>query len=280
MSFSTAPSFHVEPFRIGAVLGRSVEIFLNRYFVFAAIALIFFMPGIVAQYAFGAWSAPVSPKLSDLQRLLTPILITSPLSLIGVSTLIVLSMQRLNGDSTDVGAAFHQALGRFFPVLGIVLLLMALIMVISVTAGIVGGVAVGLVLALSHAPDSYSMLIRVAVAVPIFVLVMMVACMFVVAMPACLTERLGVWASLQRSRELTEGQRWRILGLLTIVGLPSMLLEFAGEGLSPLVLSICNLAFILLWSPFVAALMTVIFHDLRLALEGEGVIGGRTARID
>ena len=40
--------------------------------------------------------------------------------------------------------------------------------------------------------------------------------MWSVAAPAMVTERLGVMASLGRSRALTKGSRWRIFGLLTV----------------------------------------------------------------
>src|SRR5208337_5686367 len=46
MSHSIAPPIGAEPFRIGAVLGKSVRVFLARFVVFVAIALIFLLPGV------------------------------------------------------------------------------------------------------------------------------------------------------------------------------------------------------------------------------------------
>jgi hypothetical protein len=43
-------------------------------------------------------------------------------------------------------------------------------------------------------------------------------CMFYVATTAVVIERLGVWAALKRSIELTRGHRIEIFGLLVILG--------------------------------------------------------------
>lgn len=45
-----------------------------------------------------------------------------------------------------------------------------------------------------------------------------------VAAPAVVAERKGVFGSLERSKDLTEGNRWRIFALILIYGLVSMLI--------------------------------------------------------
>jgi hypothetical protein len=47
----------------------------------------------------------------------------------------------------------------------------------------------------------------------------MISLAFYVAMPACAVEELTPLAAISRSRFLTRGQRWRLFGLLIIVGL-------------------------------------------------------------
>src|SRR5262249_56873998 len=42
-----------------------------------------------------------------------------------------------------------------------------------------------------------------------------------VVLPACIVEQLGAWTSLRRSRELTRGHRWKVLGLTVLLLVPS-----------------------------------------------------------
>jgi hypothetical protein len=74
----------------------------------------------------------------------------------------------------------------------------------------------------------------------------MVALAFQVATTACVVEGLSLEAALNRSRFLTRGQRWRLLGLLLIVlvitfglqivlGLVKMMLGIGVAGTSPIV---------------------------------------------
>ena len=44
-----------------------------------------------------------------------------------------------------------------------------------------------------------------------------------VATPACVVEKLGVSASMDRSAQLTKGQRWKILGKALLVLIPGIL---------------------------------------------------------
>jgi len=277
VSVSTPPSFRTEPFHISAVLGKSVKIYLDLFVVFVVIALIFLLPGAVTQFAFGAWPAPVSPKpgaAPDLTGVWASLLINVLLQIVGGSTLILLSFQKLNGEAGDVGAAFRRALSRFFPVLGIFLLVW-LFIVIGIAVGIVVGMA--FYLARSHftptvSAEAFSMIGFALAFVLASVLLIILACMFSVATQASLAESLGPWASMQRSRKLSKGERWRIFGLLLIAFLPMFVLVFAstsnGAGIvSPTALSLGGLVVNLLWMPFSAAFSAVLFHDLRLAKE-------------
>jgi uncharacterized membrane protein len=58
----------------------------------------------------------------------------------------------------------------------------------------------------------------------LFVPGLVVACMFLVTTPACVSDQLGPIASLSRSRQLTKGYRWQVLGLLLIIyGVPTII---------------------------------------------------------
>ena len=101
------------------------------------------------------------------------------------------------------------------------------------------------------------------------------------ATPACVVERAGPFRSLARSRALTKGHRWKIVGLLlvtvlggiiigAIVGATSgAILALIGVGGLRAVLSAAmGLIWNSVWSAFFAVLTVVAYHDLRVAKEG------------
>jgi hypothetical protein len=101
------------------------------------------------------------------------------------------------------------------------------------------------------------------------------------ATPACVVERVGPFRSLARSRALTKGHRWKIVGLLlvtvlggiiigAIVGATSgAILALIGVGGLRAVLSAAmGLIWNSVWSAFFAVLTVVAYHDLRVAKEG------------
>ena len=59
----------------------------------------------------------------------------------------------------------------------------------------------------------------------------MLAVWWAVALPALLRENLGVTEAMERSKEMTAGNRWRIFGLMVVMFVPFMILIFALGGL-------------------------------------------------
>jgi hypothetical protein len=96
---------------------------------------------------------------------------------------------------------------------------------------------------------------------------------WLVAMPACVVESLGVSDSLKRSSELTMGHRWKLFGMLAVwfvldaivddridtataalaTGLPAAAVHAIWSGI---------------WGAFYAIFGVVAYHDLRVAKEG------------
>lgn len=54
----------------------------------------------------------------------------------------------------------------------------------------------------------------------------MIYCATVVAVPALIEERRGIYESVQRSRALTRGSRWSIFGLLVLFAIFTMVVQF------------------------------------------------------
>ena len=101
------------------------------------------------------------------------------------------------------------------------------------------------------------------------------------AIPACVVERAGPFRSLARSRALTKGHRWKILGLLlvtvlggviigAIVGATSgaILALIGAGGLRSALSTAIGLIWEAVWLASFAVLTVVTYHDLRVAKEG------------
>lgn len=99
-----------------------------------------------------------------------------------------------------------------------------------------------------------------------------VAAVLAVAFPVCVIEQLRPFASLRRSRALTKGNRWKILGiylLLTIVGLAVTGIAWViARGAGGLIGGFVGVIMRIVLDAFSAVLITVVYHDLRAAREG------------
>ena len=104
-----------------------------------------------------------------------------------------------------------------------------------------------------------------------------------VAFPAVVSERAGPFSAISRSWELTRGHWWRTFGTLLVVGLLSFVIYFAIGG----VLGACdrddsdmsevavaaltvtlNIVLFAIMYPLWAAVITVLYYDLRVRNEG------------
>lgn len=113
-----------------------------------------------------------------------------------------------------------------------------------------------------------------------------IALMLCVAIPVVMVERPGVLAALSRSRELTKGSRWPLFGLFLVtmlfitvvqfvvaVPLDSLLFSDAltftiGVTAGAIIGAIASLAVQLFTTVFIAVVIGVAYHDLRVAKEG------------
>jgi hypothetical protein len=101
---------------------------------------------------------------------------------------------------------------------------------------------------------------------------LIIICMYAVALPACVIERIGPIKSMSRSALLTKGNRWRILEVIALlslgfgfVGLVGLLAKQAGGPISP------RLACLPIWAvitSFSSVTIAVLYARLRTASEG------------
>jgi hypothetical protein len=116
-----------------------------------------------------------------------------------------------------------------------------------------------------------------AAAVLLVVPAFLVMPMFLVVAPAIVIERLGPWAGVRRSVQLTRVRYGANLGAAMLIAIASTLLTLALSGLG-LAFSffsfgwifdvICRAASSLVTEPFVAAAATLVYFDLRIRAEG------------
>jgi hypothetical protein len=96
-----------------------------------------------------------------------------------------------------------------------------------------------------------------------------------VVLPACIVEQLGPWTSLYRSRELTEGHRWKVFGLvvLLLIGsfVSSVVEPWVTAATSAVVGVVGALMWTGIWTAFTAIITIVTYHDLRVVKEGTDI---------
>jgi hypothetical protein len=230
-------------FRVGDVLSRAWNIFSGNLAFFLGItsliylAIIVAVGGFVAIFFLAGASADVG-WLAGIGIFLAVILFLS-LNTIAEAVLLFGAFQVLRGQSIRVGEALQRAFARFFPLIGLGILWSL-------------GIMIGMVLLI----------------VPGVILL----CMWAVAVPACVVEGLGPTASMSRSADLSKGYRWKILGLLLLLGvinavggkLIEVILGLAGDWLS----SIGSLIWFVAWNAYWNCVLIMIYHDLRVAKEG------------
>jgi uncharacterized membrane protein len=98
-----------------------------------------------------------------------------------------------------------------------------------------------------------------------------VFCMLYVAVPVCVIEKPGIFASLDRSAKLTKGCRWQIFGLLALLTIVSIIAQIVLKvliGVLTIWGQLLNFGWLVIATSFGAVLVAVVYHDLRMSKEG------------
>jgi hypothetical protein len=221
-------------FRIGMAFSRTFTLLRRNFPIYFAIGAVAAAPALLFQKA-GALLSDDTGAWAMLGGLL--MLLLGPIT---QAITLHVAFQDMRGRPVSLIEAVRAAFGRLLPLIGL-----------FICMGL--AIAVGALLFI----------------VPALVLMTM----WYVAISACIVERLGVFASMERSSALTKGHRWAIFGtwlLLLITGaiLASVLESVLGLSGSAGVVKAGSLA----WSGFLTAFGTVfsvvVYHDLRVAKEG------------
>jgi MFS family permease len=222
-------------FRVGQILNRTFSVLSRNLLPFCVVTAIAYLPNLLILERNQA-GVPQG-------RVIAMVFIGAVLSLIlsALSQAIVLfgAFEDMRGRPVDMIASLKVGLSRFFPVIGVALL-------------------VGLLTGLSF----------ILLVFPAFI----VMSMLFVAMPACIVERLGPVKSLGRSSILTKGLRWKVFGLWLVMFLVTAvgggMLGGIGYATGPIVGGLLKLVWGSLAGAFNAIMVVVAYHDLRVVKEG------------
>jgi hypothetical protein len=234
----------IRGFSFGTVVSGSFAVFFRNLIPFLFFAFLLTVPGLLYDLYVPEAAEPrggLGISLRDVIGIVVDIVCSTLLG----ATLVYGTVQELRGRHASLLASIGQGLRVILPALGV-----------GLVAGI--GIAIGLVLLI----------------VPGLVLLTI----WWVAMPATVVERLGTFASLGRSLQLTRGFRWPIFGIVLLFGVLTVLILFLlGVLLTPMLLrgNLDPVTFIIIvWaaaaviSAFTSVLAGVGYFTLRVEKEG------------
>jgi hypothetical protein len=263
-----------EKLRLGKVINNTVS-FIGRNLIFSLVvgALFFVLPALLASLGVFSYlsrlpSIACGGQWAPEAFMLASGLLATALNFVGYAVLSRATIDGIKGDRPSVGGSIQAALRYSLPIVGI-----------------------GFAIYLAVFFASYAML-RTGLLTPseaLAALAVLVAPFIPwglrtsVAVPVAILERLGVRASMLRSRALTKGHRWPIVGLFLIVitlfvvrqvGL-ALAVVFVLTALTPVSAFIVGslldaLVWAMIWMPASIAI-TVTYMELRRIKEGASV---------
>jgi hypothetical protein len=261
------PSFIERDFRVGDVFSKTFAVLSRNVLRFAIVAGITSLPAL--------WVTPRFWLLVGLPLALMVGAVTQAAILHGI-------IEDLRGRRASLISSVWFTGPRILAVLGAALSVIGALVAVAV----VGVMIEYAITVQSRGPNPLS--------IPSIMLLIIVVCVIIVgailymrwlvAVPACVLERLGPWKCLQRSAQLTKGHRWKLFGMMMALSVPAATgraLAFAlpvsvamGGGLPLLpvgaaaLVALIHLTWNALYGAFSAALIAVTYHHLRVAKDG------------
>jgi hypothetical protein len=251
-------------FRVGDVMSRAWRLFTGNLLFFLAVPFVIYVITFVSALVFGflfvfAGIGTGSVALVVVGVALAVILVLS-LNLIGQGVLLLGAFQRLRGQTIRVGVAVQRVLHRFVPLVGLGILWF---LAVAVTTGVSFAILSGLAAVIG----GWAFALTPVFFVPPTILFIMWA----VIVPACIVEEFGPVGSMSRSAELTKGFRWKIFGIVLLLGFVlvvasalQLALTFASQALG----TVFSVVWSVLWIAYLSCTIIMIYHDLRVAKEG------------
>jgi len=232
-------------FSIGRVIGDSIGIYARNFVSFSVLALVIGLLDLLVDIFYVAPAQAAALGQVDFVPIAVGFLVATLTSSLTQATIIYGTLQDLRGSRAGIGDCISRGLASIIPV---------------IVASIIMSVAVGLASLLLIIPGIILTLI------------------WWVYVPVIVVEGKSITDSFGRSRDLTRGHRWAILGLVIIVIVLSVAVGYlitvvstvvgAGADLTP---SILNYVATSLIAAFGAVLVAVGYYYLRVEKEGVDV---------
>jgi hypothetical protein len=225
-------SYRPARFSVSLALTRAIELLTKNFFTIYVISALATLP-----YTLYSWFTAAEPASGTafLAGMLNVVLVSLSEAMIVYAT-----FQALRGRGIDPRASIARGLQRF-----------GAVFVASILIGVV--TLLGFLL--------------------LIVPGLIVMVVFYVAIPACVVEQLGPSASLSRSSQLTSGYRWQIFGaafavLIAQIVVESIIAAMLHRPETLVAFEVVTFLWTALGSAYQAVLVTLIYHDLRVAKEG------------
>jgi hypothetical protein len=250
--------------RVGQVLSRAWSVFSGNFLKFSVVTGIAALLSLLIPDP----SLANADTFAKLPLLVMAFVLRVGLTTLSQATVFYGAFQDMRRRPFKLTDGLQVGLDRFFPLLGLGLVIGLAIVGLGLAAGILF-----IVTGVRYASPL------------IFIPGVMLFLMWSMGMPVCVVERLGPFGSLARSRELTKGHRWKILGLVLVTITPAVIIgAFVGVALGmPLgglvaltlgagslgvAIQIVSLIWNAIWTAFLSIVIVVTYHDLRVAKEG------------
>ncbi len=255
-----------ERFQAGQVIGRGLRIWAVNLATFLPLALLVYVPYLAASL-FLRESIISRIDIQDIFSsgnlvFFSTLFVEFLLNQLVTATIIFAVFQALRQRDVEIASAMRSGLAALPAVLGV-----------SIVVGLMGAVGVFALLIPGMAAQSGFLTVIGFLGMIIF------AGWFIartyVAVPVAVVERPGVFASVSRSWNLSEGFRWRIFGIVLLMGFFNFLVNlvvtlFGMDQASDLHFTVSQGVGIVLAS-LAAVVVAVAYHDLRVAAEGVDV---------
>ena len=282
MTDASLPAGRFSPpeFRIGRVFSESWSVLTGNFVKLCLVTGIVSLPSVLLrQFLLAGALDPFGGPAQVNPSQINPSAIIGPVAVIFVVLILLMpiseaiifyiAVQHMRRSPVNLVEGLEVGLRRFFPLIGIRLLVVLALAGVSLLAGILAGV----IAAAGAAAGTAAVAIVVGLCVIVFgVAYFMLIMMWSVAGPVCVVERLGPVKSLGRSRELTKGHRWKIFGLTLLLLLCTLPLGIAfgaaGYFLTPVLRAAIGFIWNAIWLAFFWSTYAVTYRDLRVAHEG------------
>ncbi len=251
------PAIQLPQFRVFSILGQSFLILFRNFVPFALISIFIMSPPYIYLYVsepnyLDDGSIGSSAGFLDIVDIILSYFVTAAL-VFGV-------FQSLRGQPVSIFQSVSRGLAVIFPVIGVIIIM-----------GIIWA-ALGALMYGAAVVASDNVATTIILAVIVIVLTVYIICIFWVVVPAAAVEG-RVLSSFGRSIHLTKGNRWRVFGLLFMVGIISAIVGAIAGGVGGAIGSNSS-AILLTWAAtalataFSSVVATVAYYRLCLVKDG------------